>query len=60
MLGIDSAALRIGIDVQEQLGGVHDLGDRAEGMPSPDDREERDRVQDEQEGPRDPEEVFPE
>ena len=52
---IDAFAVRI--DVDEQLGGVQDLVDRLHGVLSPDDREEGDRVQDEQERAGDPEEI---
>ena len=54
---IDVLAVRIGIDVEEQLGCTDDLVDGIEGMAAADDREEGDRIQDEQEGTCDPEEV---
>ena len=49
--------VRIGVYVQEQLGRIHDFGDRVEGMPSADDREERDRIENEQERAGDPEKI---
>ena len=53
----DVDVFRVGIDVKEQLGRVQDLVDRVDGMLSPDDREERHRIQDEQEGAGHPEKV---
>ena len=54
---IDRFPLRVRIYVQEQLGGIHNLGNRVKGMPASDDREKGHRVQDKQEGAGHPEEV---
>ena len=49
--------VRVRVYVQEQLGRIHDFGDRVERMPSADDREESDRIENEQERAGDPEEI---
>ena len=54
---IHKIVFRVGIQVQEQLGGVEDSIDGVKGMPPPDDGEKGHCVQDEQERAGNPEEV---